>query len=296
MKTPPVLLVVGCGDVGLRALPLLRGRWRVLALSSSPGRLPLLRAAGATPLLGNLDDAATLWRLGGLPDAVLHLAPPAPQGSCDERSQRLARALLRAGCVRRLVYVSTTGVYGDAGGALLDETAPLAPASDRALRRADAEACWRWFGRATGAAVTILRAPGIYALGRDGGDPRARVRRGTPVLRTEDDIFTNHIHADDLARACVAALYRGAPQRVFNACDDTQLKMGDYFDAVADRFGLPRPPRITREQAQATLSPTSLSFLSESRRLANRRLKRELGLRLRYPTLDHGLDAGPDAG
>ncbi len=290
-KTRPVLLIVGCGDVGLRVLPLVLGRWQVLALTSSPARVAVLRAAGARPLLGNLDDPATLGRLGGLPDAVLHLAPPASTGEQDSRSRHLARALWRGGRCARLVYVSTTGVYGDAGGAWIDETRAVAPATTRARRRVDAEACWRWFGRATGAAVSILRAPGIYALNREGGDPRQRVQRGAPVLAREDDVYTNHIHADDLARACVAALYRGRPQRVFNVCDETQLLMGDYFDSVADRFGLPRPPRLTRAEAQATLSPMTLSFMRESRRLCNRRLTRELGLRLRYPTLHAGLSS-----
>lgn len=290
-KTRPVLLIVGCGDVGGRVLPLVLGRWQVLALTSSPDRVAALRAAGARPLVGNLDDPATLGRLGGLPDAVLHLAPPASTGEQDGRSRHLARALRRGGRVSRLVYVSTSGVYGDAGGAWIDETWPVAPATARARRRVDAEACWRWFGRASGAAVSILRAPGIYALDREGGDPRRRVQRGAPVLAREDDVYTNHIHADDLARACVAALYRGRPQRIFNVCDQTQLLMGDYFDSVADRFGLPRPPRIMRAQAQATLSPMTLSFMSESRRLCNRRLTRELGLRLRYPTLEAGLSS-----
>lgn len=291
MKSPPVLLIVGCGDVGLRVLPQVVGRWQVRVLTSSPARVPRLRDAGALPLLGNLDQPSTLGRLGGLADAVLHLAPPPPQGATDTRSRHLGRALLRGGRVRRLVYVSTTGVYGDAGGAWIDETRPVAPASERARRRVDAEAWWRWWGRASGAAVSILRAPGIYALDREGGDPRERVRRGAPVLRAEDDVYTNHIHADDLARACVAALFRGAPQRVVNTCDHTSLKMGDYYDAVADRFGLPRPPRLSREEAQRTLTPMTLSFLAESRRIGNRRLTRELRLRLRHPTLDEGLSS-----
>ncbi len=292
MKSPPVLLIVGCGDVGLRVLPQVVGRWQVLVLTSSPARVPALRDAGARPLVGNLDDPATLGRLGGLPDAVLHLAPPPSQGARDPRSRHLGRALLRGGRARRLVYVSTTGVYGDAGGAWIDETRPVAPASERARRRVDAEAWWRWWGRATGAAVSILRAPGIYALDREGGDPRERVRRGAPVLRAEDDVYTNHIHADDLARACVAALHRGAPQRVINVCDHTRLKMGDYYDTVADRFGLPRPPRLSRAEAERTLSPMTLSFMAESRCIGNRRLTQELRLRLRYPTLDEGLADG----
>lgn len=289
MKPSPSLLIVGCGDVGRRVLPWVAGRWQVLALTSTPARCGELRALGARPLVGNLDDPATLGRLGGLADAVLHLAPPPADGETDTRSHHLARALLRGGRVRRLVYMSTTGVYGDAGGARFNETRAVAPATARARRRVEAEALWRWFGRCSGAAVSILRVPGIYALDRAGGDPRERVRRGTPVLAAADDVHTNHVHADDLARACVAALFRGRPQRVVNACDDTEMAMGDYFDLVADLHGLPRPPRLTREEAARVLSPMALSFMGESRRLDNRRLKHELRLVLRYPTVREGL-------
>jgi nucleoside-diphosphate-sugar epimerase len=285
------LLIVGRGDVGCRVLRLLRGRWRVLALSSSPHRLAALRELGAVPLLGNLDQPATLGRLGGLADAVLHLAPPPSQGEGDPRTRALLAALARGGRVRTLVYASTTGVYGDAGGARFDETRAVAPGTDRARRRVDAEAQLRAFGRRCGVRVCILRIPGIYALDRAGGDPRERLRRGTPALAAAGDVYTNHIHADDLARSFVAALHRGLPQRVLHTSDDSELKMGDYFDLVADLAGLPRPPRITREQAAATLSPMLLSFMSESRRLDNQRLKRELRLRLRYPTVREGLVA-----
>jgi nucleoside-diphosphate-sugar epimerase len=285
----PTLLIVGCGDVGLRVLAQLSPGWRVLALTSTPARLALLRAAGAVPLLGNLDQPATLGRLAGLADAVLHLAPPAAQGAHDARTRALLAALARGGRVRRLVYASTSGVYGDAGGARFDETRALNPATDRAGRRVDAEAQLRWFGRRSGACVSILRIPGIYALYRPGGDPRERLARGTPVLAEADDVYTNHIHADDLARACVAALHQGAPQRVYHASDDSEFKMGEYFDLAADLCGLPRPPRMTRAQARLQMSPLLLSFMSESRRLDNRRLKAELGVRLRYPTLREGL-------
>ena len=288
----PTLLIVGCGDIGLRVLRLLAPRWRVLALTSSPARCTALRAAGATPLIGNLDQPATLGRLGGLADAVLHLAPPPGDGEHDPRTQALVRALARGGRVRCLVYASTSGVYGDAGGALFDETRAVQPATARARRRVDAEARLRWYGRASGVRVAILRIPGIYASNRPGGHPRERLQRGTAVLAGDDDVFTNHIHADDLARACVAALYRGAPQRAYHASDDTELKMGDYFDLAADLCGLPRPPRITRAEATERLSPMLLSFMSESRRLANRRLKTELRLVLHHPTVRQGLVAG----
>jgi len=292
VRVQPSLLIVGCGDIGSRVLHVLRGRFRVYALTSSPERRVALRAAGALPIVGDLDDAATLGRLGGLADVVLHLAPPAPEGDTDLRSARLLRALARGGRVRRLVYASTSGVYGDCGGARFDETRALNPSTARARRRADAEARVRWFGRATGASVSVLRVPGIYAANRAGGDPRERLARGTPVLTHDDDVFTNHIHADDLARACVAALFRGAPQRVYHASDDSELTMGDYFDLAADIAGLPRPPRVTRREASEILSAQQLSFWSESRRLDNSRLKRELRLSLHYPTVVQGLHSG----
>jgi len=285
----PTVLIVGCGDVGQRVVRLLQGRWQVLALTSSPARVPALRALGARPLVGNLDDAATLGRLAGLADAVLHLAPPPGQGADDPRTAALLRALARSPRVRRIVYGSTSGVYGDAGGARFDETRATAPASDRARRRVDAETRLRWHGRRFAVAVTILRIPGIYAGDRPGGHPRERLARGTPVLRAEDDVYTNHIHADDLARACIAALHRGLPQRIVHASDDTELKMGDYFDLAADLCGLPRPPRITRDEARQQLPAMQMSFLSESRRLDNRRLREELRLTLRYPTVRDGL-------
>lgn len=287
----PCVLVVGCGDVGLRVLRLLRGRCRLLALTSSPARMPVLRAAGAVPVLGDLDAPTTLARAATLADRVLHLAPPPSQGGHDTRTRHLLQALARAGRVQRLVYGSTTGVYGDAAGACFDETRPVAPATDRARRRVDAEARLRDFGRQTGAAVTLLRIPGIYAGDRPGGHPRERLARGAPVLRAEDDVYTNHIHADDLARACVAALWRGGRQRVLHVCDDTDLRMGDYFDLAADLCGLPRPPRLSRAEAALQLSPMQLSFMGESRRLQNRRLKQELRLVLRYPTVAEGLPA-----
>lgn len=287
----PTLLIVGCGDIGLRVARRLRGRFRLLGLTSHAHRRAELRAAGVVPLVGDLDKAETLQRLAGVADAVLHLAPPPSTGERDTRTANLLAALARKGRVRRIVYASTSGVYGDAGGAWLDETAPLAPRTARARRRVDAEARLRWYGRASGARVSILRVPGIYAADRPGGHPRERLQQGLPVLSAQDDVYTNHIHADDLARACIAALLRGLPQRVVHASDDTELKMGDYFDLAADLCGLARPPRISREEALREMSETRLSFMSESRRLRNDRLKRELRLRLVHPTVAQGLQA-----
>ncbi len=275
--------------MGLRVAHLLQGRLRILALTSQPARCGELRAAGITPLVGNLDDPASLQRLAGLADWVLHLAPPAASGERDLRTTHLLQTLMRRRLPRVLVYASTSGVYGDCAGEWVDETRSVAPATARARRRVDAEAQVRAFGRASGVRVALLRIPGIYALNRDGGDPRERLARGTPVLAAADDVYTNHIHADDLARACVTALLRAAPQRVYNVCDDSQLRMGDYFDLAARLHGLPPPPRISRAQALVEMPALSLSFMSESRRLRNTRMKRELRLRLRYATVAQGL-------
>ena len=186
------------------------------------------------------------------------------------------------------MYGSTSGVYGDCGGALVTETRAVAPATPRAQRRVDAERAVRHLGRA-GVRTSILRIPGIYAPDRENGTPEARLRRGTPVLAAPDDVHTNHIHADDLARACQAALWRGAAQRVYHASDDSELKMGDYFDLAADLYGLPRPPRVPRSSAKEQLPLALLSFMGESRRLDNTRLHRELRVQLRYPTVREGL-------
>lgn len=284
------LLIVGYGDIGGRVARLLSLRYRILALTRHADSAARARAQGVLPLSGDLDAPASLRRLGGLADAVLHFAPPQRQGTRDMRTRHLLAALARGKSLpQRLVYISTTGVYGDCRGASVDETRPPRPATARAVRRADAEeALWRW-GARTGVSVSILRVPGIYAAGRL---PRQRLEHGIPALRAEDDGYTNHIHADDLARIAAAALIHGRPGRVYNAADDTPLKMADYFDLVADHFGLARPPRITRETARREISPAMLSYMDESRRISNRRIKHELGVRLRHPGVKEGIASG----
>jgi nucleoside-diphosphate-sugar epimerase len=243
-------------------------------------------------LLGDLDEPASLKRLAGIAHRVIHLAPPPTerQGATDRdpRSLALVRALRLRTLPQALVYGSTTGVYGDCAGQWVDETRAVNPHTSRAQRRVDAENLMRFLGRC-GVRVSVLRIPGIYAPDREGGTPRERLRKGTPVLVAKEDVYTNHIHANDLARACTAALWRGKPQRVVNVTDDTDLKMGDYFDLAAGLFGLPKPPRISRTDANSALPLMLLSFMSESRRLDNSRMKKELKVRLRYPHVRDGL-------
>lgn len=283
------LLIIGCGDVALRAVPQLRDRYRIYALTHGRGRAPLLRAHGVVPIAGDLDDPATLHGLAGIAHDVLHCAPPPDRGLRDMRTAHLIAALAKGESLpQQLVYISTSGVYGDCAGALVDETRPLRPQTARAHRRADAERQLREWGIRSRVRVSILRAPGIYSGQRL---PLERLRTGTPALNAEEDAYTNHIHADDLARMAVAALRFGHPGRKYNASDDSLLKMGDYFDLVADCCGLPRPRRVTRAEATKCIPSELLSFMHESRRLSNRRIKQELRLKLRYPTVQAGIAA-----
>ena len=281
----PRLLLVGCGDVGMRLLPLLRDQFRVFATTSQTARVTELRTAGAIPLVVNLDQPHSLQKLVGLAPYIVHLAPPQSEGKLDRRTRNLIAILPRHG---KLVYVSTTGVYGDCGGASFDETRKVAPFNARAQRRVDAEQSLRAWAKKSQARIAILRVPGIYA-----GDrlPVDRLRLGTPALAAEDDVYTNHIHADDLANIIKLALFRAQPQRVYHTVDDSDLKMAAYFDLVADAFQLPHPPRMPRNELAQHVSPMLMSFMSESRRLQNQRMKIELGVQLRYPHVSDTLKA-----
>jgi nucleoside-diphosphate-sugar epimerase len=281
------LLIIGCGDVALRMVPHLAGRYRLYALTHSASREATLRRLGIVPIPGDLDVPESLGRLGGLAHEVVHAAPPPSSGAHDTRTAALIRALARRGRLpQRFVYLSTSGVYGNCRGEWVPETRPLHPETARAVRRADAEMRLRDWGRTAGVAVSILRVPGIYAADRL---PIERLKAGTPALAHESDPYTNHIHADDLARIVVATLLRGRAGRAYNASDDSGMRMGEYFDLVAGHFGLPRPPRVAWQDAVAAMPAQLLSFMQESRRLVNDRLKNELRVRLRHATVADAL-------
>lgn len=304
------LLIIGCGDVGMRLIPLALARHgvysRVYALTRDAANCAALRAQGAVPIVGDLDQPHTLAALAGIAHDVVHLAPPPSQGVVDTRTAHLIAALgkrkgrnkttnniankaapnTRSSLPQHVVYISTSGVYGDCSGELVPETRPARPQTARAKRRVDAERRLRAWGARCGVPVSILRVPGIYAADRL---PLARLQKGTPALRDEDDSYVNHVHADDLARLVMAALTRAAPGRAYNAVDDMPQKMGEYFDLVADRHGLKRPPRVARSEALRVIPETLWSFMSESRRLTNRRIKQELRFRLRYPSVLEGV-------
>lgn len=272
-----------------RTLPQLVLRWQVLALVRR--RDPQLAALGVRQIEGDLDQPRTLRRLAGICDAVIHSAPPPALGSGDPRTRNLIAALQRGKSLpRQLVYISTSGVYGDCGGALVSETRSPAAQSARAARRVDAEQRLRRFGRQRGrhCRISVLRAPGIYAEDRL---PLERLHKRLPLMLHAEDSHTNHIHAADLGRACIAALARAGANRTYNISDDSSLAMGEWFDVLADAFSLPRAPRLPREEVRRLVPPMQWSFMSESRRLDNTRMKRELRLRLRYPTVATGIVA-----
>ena len=285
----PRVLIVGCGDVGLRVAGLLKASSRLMALTSSSLRVETLQRRGITPMLGDLDKPQTLRRLAGVATHVVHMAPPPLEGHTDPRTRALVLALRLRSLPSSMVYGSTTGVYGDCEGEWIDETRRLQPQTARAQRRVNAQDWVNFLGKSGYPRTQVLRIPGIYAMDREGGTPRERLLRGTPVLQAHEDVYTNHIHADDLARATVLALWRGRPLRAMNVCDNTDMKMGDYMDSVAKMWNLQAPARISREQAQLQLSPMVMSFLNESRRIRSLRLAQELGLRLLHPTVMDGL-------
>ena len=280
------LLIIGCGDVALRAVKRFLPACRIYALTHTPARAEDLRRLGITPIIGDLDHPESLSKLAGLAHCVMHFAPPQSSGDIDQRTHNLLAVLDRGEILpQRLVYISTTGVYGNCDGHWVEETRSPHPTTSRAKRRLSAETQLREWGVRRGVTVSILRVPGIYSSERL---PLARLKNGTPTLIASEDSFTNHIHAEDLARVAAAAMYRGKPGRIYNATDDSNIKMGDWFDLLATRFNLPKPRRITRAQAQTEITPSLLSFLNESRRVSNKRLKRELRVRLAFPDVDAG--------
>jgi nucleoside-diphosphate-sugar epimerase len=282
------VVLVGCGYVGRRvAIAYLERDASVLGVVSSRTSADALAAAGITAIPRDLASD----ELGDLPCAdarLFHFAPPPGHGLEDHCTRRLVSAFDRAGQPARLVYISTTGVYGDCQGAWVDESWPPQPAADRARRRWDAEQTLRQWARTADRQLVILRVPGIYGPGRL---PLERIRQGLPMVRAEDAPYSNRIHVDDLVAACLAAMEGSDAAGVYNVSDGHPTTMTDYFQRVADAAGLSRPPLISMQEANTQLSAGMLSYMQESRRLTNRRLVEELGVSLRYPTLDEGLKA-----
>ncbi len=281
-------LIVGCGYLGRRlARELQAGGNAVRGVVRSIPSAQRLADEGIAALLADLDERGLPAR-GTAGETVYYLAPPPAQGREDRRIQRFLEGLVESGQPQRILYISTTGVYGDCAGQWVDETWPANPGVDRAWRRWDAEQRLRRWREQTRAELVILRVAGIYGPGKL---PLARLRKGLPMVAPEQAPWTNRIHVDDLVQACLLGMQRGRDGEVYNACDGSPGNMADYFNRVADLAGLPRPPVIDLADAEGALSAGLRSYLAESRRLRNDKLLQELGLVLRYPDLAAGLPA-----
>ncbi|MCU7828474.1 MAG: SDR family oxidoreductase [Candidatus Thiodiazotropha sp. (ex Myrtea sp. 'scaly one' KF741663)] len=280
--------IVGCGDIGGRVAEACLAKGDLCTgWVRSDDRVMALREQRIPTLKVDLDP-----RMLGLPSVedhdLFYFVPPPAKGKEDSRVAHLIDQLSEVGQPRKVVYLSTSGVYGDSGGEWVDETRAPAPSVDRAFRRLDAENRWREWSRKTGGELVILRVAGIYGPGKL---PLERLRQGRPMVAEVDSPITNHIHTHDLVEICLAAMERGVSGEVYNVCDGHPGTMTGYFNAVADFFDLPRPPVISLAEAEQTLTPGMLSYLGESRRLSNRKLVEELGVILKYPTLETGLPA-----
>lgn len=284
------LLIVGYGDIGQRVarLALAEGR-KVTALVRSAEKACLLAARGISPVLADLDNPETpVKNLDPAGMTILYTVPPPGGGEYDTRLRVFLGSIEPGNEPQVLVYLSTTGVYGDQNGAIVSEETPTKAETSRARRRIDAENLLFAWGENRRVKIVILRVAGIYGSNRL---PLNRISEGMPVLRSEESPFSNRIHADDLARLCLAALEKGEDGEVVNICDGETSTMTDYFNAVADTFNLPRPPQVTKAEAKEQMPPLLFSYFSESRRIDNRRMRERLGVKLLYPDLASGLAA-----
>ena len=281
--------IVGCGDIGLRLGKVLLAAARRVQVTShfEEGREALARL-GFEVVVANFDYQEDIPEFSVHGHNVFYFLPPQGGGTSDYRMLNFCRRLSAENCPTKIVYISTSGVYGDCGDVLVTEDTPVNPQTSRAKRRVSAENLLRESSKRFGFELVILRVTGIYGPGRL---PIAQLTKGHPVLRKEDSPRTNRIHSLDLVKICAAAMDKGGDGEVFNVCDGEESSMSDYFRSVAKKFNLPAPRELTREEAERVMNPLTLSFLKESRKMTNKKMLEKLQLELLYPTLALGLDA-----
>lgn len=284
----PYLLIAGCGYVGQRLAARVRDRFEIAALVRSNEKAATLERAGLKTVVIDLDrvraGASIPERLDQ--EAIVYLAPPPTTGESDLRLDRFLQLAIVP--PKTFVYMSTTGVYGDAAGGFVDESTPVMPRTDRARRRVSAEEMTRVWCHERRVRRVVLRVPGVYGPERL---PLDRLRKSEAVVRPEDAGISNRIHVDDLVTACVAAIENKEARGVYNVTDGTSISSTAFIDLVAQLAGLPKPPRVSMEEAQLTFSPERLSFLNESRRVGNDRMLKHLGVKLRYADPEAGIRA-----
>jgi len=281
--------IVGCGQVGREVARIeLANHRHVSALARTPGRCDELDALGISPVFGDLDRPDSLGELTVSEAGVYYFAPPPRSGTTDGRMRHFLSAISSKPLPQRIVLISTSGVYGDCHGEWVTEDRPPSPDSDRGRRRWDAEQQALEYGSTTGVPVVVLRVPGIYGPGRL---PVERLKSGEPVLGEGESPWSNRIHMHDLVLSCIAAMERGRAGGIYNISDGQPTTMTDFFNRTADALGLPRPVQISRAEAAGRLSAGMQSYLAESKRLDNRRMREELGVQPKYPDLQSGLAA-----
>jgi len=281
-------LILGCGYLGRRvAASYLKSGVEVTGTVRSRLSAAKLEELGVVPVIVDL-DRRPLQDIPLSGSSLFYFIPPPAMGNSDSRAANMVQAFRRQGSPRRVIYLSTTGVYGDCGGAWVDESRVPAPAVPRALRRWDAEQVLRAWSHENGCELVVLRVAGFYGPGKL---PLERLRRQLPMVCEEEAPFSNRIHIDDLVTVCLAAMERGQSGEVYNVSDGHPTTMTDYFDRLADIAGLARPPRISLHEAGQKLSPGMLSYMQESRRLRNGKMLEGLGVHLQYPDLQSGLSA-----
>ncbi|MCL4108368.1 UNVERIFIED_CONTAM: hypothetical protein GTU68_065396 [Idotea baltica] len=286
MENNNTIWIVGCGDIGRRVAALYQDR-ELHGIVSSAESASLCEQLSIYSKILDLDSSYSLESDSFSGADIYYFAPPPPVGAKDTRLKRFLNQISEdSELPRRLVMISTTGVYGDSGGEWIDENTPVNPKADRAVRRVSAEQILQRWSEKTHCSFMILRVPGIYAEDRL---PLARLEKNLPIVIEAEAGYTNRIHADDLARACKAAMDCDASNQIINVTDGNPSTMTDYFNHVADYAKLPRPPQISLDEAEQTLSAGMVSYLKESRRIKNDKMLKILGFKLLYPSLKASL-------
>jgi nucleoside-diphosphate-sugar epimerase len=280
------LLCLGMGFCAEALALRLKGQgWEIVGTVRSQARIEELGTRGFRAV--TLDRIEETGILSATPLHVLISAPPDERGDPALRAcgERLANAPSRPAWVG---YLSTTGVYGDHGGGWVDEETPTAPQSDRARRRIEAEEAWLSWGRAVGAPVHVFRLAGIYGPGRN---QLVSLREGTARRIDKPGQVFSRIHVDDIAEVLLASIRAPRAGRIYNVCDDEPAPPQEVVAYAATLLGMEPPPLEAYEQVRSKLSPMAASFYLESKRVSNRRIRDELGVRLAYPTYREGLSA-----
>lgn len=277
------LWIIGCGDIGRRVANLYQEQ-EIHAVVKSQSSALTCKNVNIKAVTLDLDSDYSITKSNFIDSDLFYFSPPQPDGKFDNRLQGFINKI--EATPRRIVLISTTGVYGDSQGEWIDETTTLKPLVDRAYRRLSAEQALQGWAQQHDKEFMILRVPGIYAEDRL---PLARLKKGLPVVNESEAGWTNRIHADDLAQACKEAMACQQANQIINVTDGHPSSMTDYFNQVADFTGLPRPPQISMVEAEQTLSEGMVSYLKESRRIRNDKMLALLNIKLKYPTLKTAL-------